>query len=245
MKTDLDTPYVLLIPGAWMGAWIWDPTVSRLRSRGIDADSLTLAGLESGASASRIAEIRLADHVEQVTDHLVCRVGRPAVLVGHSYSGMVAAQVADCGGDRIVTSIHFDSFLPAHGRSLIDDWGPDDAARAQERTDILDAHYQWAPPPAAALSGERGLSPENRRYLAERLTPHPGHTVLDPATMQQPVGTQRGTYIASSSGNVPGALTALHTQTWHVRVVESGHWPMLERPDDVASLIADLVGSAT
>lgn len=228
-----------------MGAWIWDPIVLRLRNRGIDADSLTLAGLEAGASASRIAEIRLADHVEQVTDHLLRKGNRPAVLVGHSYSGTVAAQAIDRGGQRIVTSIHFDSFLPVDGRSLLDGWGTDDSARAQERSDILNARYQWSPPPAAALSAEPGLSPENRRSLAERFTPHPGHTVLDPATMRNPVEAQRGIYIASSPGDVPGALTAPHAQTWQVRVVESGHWPMLERPDDVSSLIADLVGSAT
>ena len=31
--------------------------------------------------------------------------------------------------------------------------------------------------------------------------------------------------------------------TWDTRIMDSGHWPMLERPRDVIELITDLVES--
>lgn len=38
---------LLLLPGAWAGAWVWEPVVRRLRLRGHDARAVTLRGLAS------------------------------------------------------------------------------------------------------------------------------------------------------------------------------------------------------
>lgn len=244
MTSATTTPHVLLLPGAWMGSWIWAPTAERLRDRGVDAAAITLVGLEPGTSPDRVARVRLGDHVAQVLDHLSRRGDRPTVLVAHSYSGMVAAQVADRLGDQVVRSLHFDSFLPVDGRSLIDDWGSDDVARGRERADIVGANYQWAPPPSAALEKERGLSATHRALLSDRFTAHPGRTVLDSASMGQPFTSQRAVFVASTEASVPTALRSEHARRcWSVEILRSGHWPMLERPDDVAMLIAaPLVG---
>lgn len=236
-------PRVLLLPGAWMGSWIWNPIAHRLRSRGVDATAMTLAGLEADATAERIADIHLADHVDQVTE-LASSEDRPVVLIAHSYSGMVAAQVADRLGDRVATSVHFDSFLPTDGHSLIDLWGPDETARAQESEDIIDAHYQWAPPPRAALESETGLAPGDRQYLTDRFTPHPGHTVLDPASLRRPVETQHATFVAASASNIPDRLRSDREARWRIHLLSSGHWPMLERPEEVTTLIAEHVLSS-
>jgi pimeloyl-ACP methyl ester carboxylesterase len=228
---------VLLIPGAWMGAWIWEPVVQRLRDRGIDAESMTLAGLEPGATAARVAAVRLADHVDQVTQ-LVTSGDGPVVLVAHSYSGLVAGQVADGLGGRVATSVHFGSFLPVHGQSLLDQWGAEETSRARERADIIDAGYRWAPPTPAGLAADPGLTREQREYLTERFTPHPGRTVLDPATLRDPVHAQRGTFVASAPALVPALLQSPAAEHWRVQTLPSGHWPMLEDPDRVTMLIA-------
>ncbi|MGQ7788596.1 hypothetical protein [Nesterenkonia sp. K-15-9-6] len=52
----------ILVPGAWMGRWIWQQSAERLRNRGIDAEAITLKGLASGQSDADIAEVRLDDH---------------------------------------------------------------------------------------------------------------------------------------------------------------------------------------
>jgi hypothetical protein len=48
------TAKAVLVPGAWMGSWIWEPTVHRLRDRGIDAEAITLRGLETGLSDATV-----------------------------------------------------------------------------------------------------------------------------------------------------------------------------------------------
>lgn len=100
----------ILVPGAWMGGWIWEPTVQILRQHGIDAETITL---ENG-------DVGLGDHVR----HLIDRVDGKAIFISHSYSGMVTASAADRLGEQVRGLIHVGSFLPVNGHSLLDAWGP-------------------------------------------------------------------------------------------------------------------------
>jgi pimeloyl-ACP methyl ester carboxylesterase len=235
-------PTTILVPGAWMGAWIWEPTAQRLRDRGLAAEAITLHGLEPGRAETDIAAVRLADHVQQVVD-LIATADRPVVLVSHSYSGMVAASVADRLPDRVAGLVHVGSFLPTSGRSLIDDWGETDAERAQERADIDAASGLWQAPTREILEFESDLSPDNRDFLAAHFTPHPGPTVLDPAQMSAPTAQQPATYVALTPdggfeeawNDAPAA--ARNAPTWRRAHLVSGHWPMLSVPAATTDLL--------
>lgn len=245
MSTHNNTaPRVLLIPGAWMGEWIWEPTVDQLRGQGLEAATLTLEGLEPEASDYDISHVPMERHVTQVANMILEWPDRPVILVGHSYSGMVVGQVADRLPDRVSSSIHFDSFLPIDGCSLIDNWGSDPAERARERSEIESGNghpFRWVPPPRQALELEPGLTPQDTEFLLERFTAHPGHTVLDPAHLDRPVSQQKALFVASAATNIPHMLRTPDAATWDIRVMESGHWPMLERPQDVVDLITEHV----
>lgn len=245
MNTHNNTaPRILLVPGAWMGEWIWEPTVDQLRERGLEAATLTLDGLEPEATDHHIGHVKLEQHVTQVANVILEWPDRPVVLVGHSYSGTVVGQVADHLPDRVASSIHFRSFLPSDGRSLIDDWGSDSKERAQERTAVEAGNghpFHWAPPTPEALALEPGLNPADREYLSTRFAPHPGHTVVDPAHMDRPITKQRGLFIAPAETAIPAVLRTPEAFGWEIRVMYSGHWPMLERPKDVVDIIAEHV----
>ena len=75
--------HVILVPGAWMGGWIWEPTVQWLRARDIDAEMMTLRGLELGRSGADIARVSLEDHVQQLVDVIV---GVIHINVAQSYN---------------------------------------------------------------------------------------------------------------------------------------------------------------
>lgn len=235
-----EQPTVILVPGAWSAAWVWEPTAAALRSRGLKAEAVTLLGLEPDLDRSAIAAVRLEDHVGQVAA-LVTSRPEPVVLVGHSYSSMVTAQVADRVGGQVVGLLHFGGFLPTDGQSLLDGWGDSPSARAQEHQDIADAGGLWLAPEPRALEHEWDLTEADRRSLAERFTPHPGHTVTDPARLNTGIDAQPTTVVTLSSADVssdraetePGVPSG-----WRVEHLVSGHWPMLSRPDDVVELIA-------
>ena len=86
--------HVILVPGAWMGGWIWEPTVQWLRARDIDAETMTLRGLEPGRADADIARVSLEDHVQQLVDVIEQTRADKVILVAHSYSGVVVAAAA-------------------------------------------------------------------------------------------------------------------------------------------------------
>ncbi|MEV0154672.1 alpha/beta hydrolase [Micromonospora sp. NPDC050686] len=232
-------PTVILVPGAWSGAWVWDPTASDLRRRGSHAETVTLLGLEPGRSRASIAEVRLEDHVDQLTAH-VARAAGPVVLVGHSYSSMVTAQVADRAGDQVAGLIHFGGYMPTDGRSLLDDWGGSESAREQERQAIMEAGNVWLPPQRHMLEYEGDLTDADRNRLAERFTLHPGYTVTDPARLNADTSGQPTTYVVLSPDETSEASRSTDNPPsgWRIEHLMSGHWPMLSRPDEVVDLIA-------
>lgn len=241
---DADTAvHAILVPGAWMGGWIWEPTVQALRDRGIHAHTLTLSGLEPGESAASRAAVRLADHVAQVVMAVEDLGSRPVVLVSHSYSGMVTATAADRLSERVLGQIHVGAFLARSGRSMLDDWGDSDEARAQERSAIEADDYLWQAPTRPMLDHENDLTPRDRDRLASRFTPHPGRTVLDPAEVSMPVEAQPSTYVAlTPQGGFEEAWEdapplARAASGWRRRHLVSGHWPMVSAFEATVDLL--------
>jgi pimeloyl-ACP methyl ester carboxylesterase len=230
-----------------MGAWIWRDMVERLRDWGFAADTLTLPGCSLGATTQEASRARLAEHVDAVVAHLNAAAASlktdAVVLVAHSYSGVVVGQVADRYPAIVRRSIHVGSFLPQHGRSMLDDFSDSEDLRSAERQQVVDAGYLWAAPPIEALAMESDMSESQQRWLHDRFVPHPGHTVLDPAVMRRPVATQRATYIATAStgtdptASLPPMLGETIPASWTLRTMSGGHWPMVTRPDELASVV--------
>lgn len=220
-----------------MGGWVWQPVADRLRRAGSDVHTPTLSGLRAGDDHTKA---RLEDHVNEVVDLLDRADLKDVTLVGHSYSGLVVGQVTDRLRERIRHTVFVQAFLPRHGRSLIDDWSADPAARAAEIEDI-DAHGGVWPAPIEGLRWEPDLSPSQRQWLADRFVDHPGRTVTDPAIMGRPVETIPATFIVSTPDDaepLPDSIAGLDAEpTWTVLRMRAGHWPMVSFPDQLAELL--------
>lgn len=239
--------HVILVPGAWMGGWIWEPTVKRLRAHGIDAETITLRGLEPGQSDTDIAGVSLEDHVQQLVEHIAQTRADKVILVSHSYSGVVVASAADRLRAQVAGIIHIGAFLPVDAHALLDNWGATDDERAQEKADIEAAGNLWLAPTREMLDYVDGLTDADRDYLASKFTAHPGRTVLDAAHLSSPVEEQPTTYVALSlRGDFDDAwedapTVAKSATTWKRRSLMSGHWPMVSVFGETAALIEEEV----
>ena len=78
----LERTQVVLVHGAWHGAWCWDKVVAGLEAAGVPVDAIDLP-LTS-----------FADDVE-ATRGAVDAAGGPVVLCGHSYGGAVITEAGD------------------------------------------------------------------------------------------------------------------------------------------------------
>jgi pimeloyl-ACP methyl ester carboxylesterase len=85
------TDNVVLVHGAWCGAWCWERVIPALAERGgLRATAIDLPGHDG--DASRMTDLHGdATRVVEVLDEL----GEPAILVGHSYGGAVITEAGD------------------------------------------------------------------------------------------------------------------------------------------------------
>lgn len=220
----------LLVPGAWMGEWVWNELISRLRQKGHDVHPVSLPGLnEKKPSPS----IRLADHVQDVLDYIENNGLKDIVLVGHSYSGLVVGQVAAQAPQTVAHTVYIEAFLPVDGQSLLEVAGLDEP---HERELIAKNAGLWPPPTREELDQQAFLNDDQKELLARKLLGHPGHTTTDPAILPRPLSTLPSTFMASEgwlSGSREASL--LHTlrkePQWNFVTINGGHWPMLTIPD--------------
>ena len=208
-----------------------------LRARDIDAEMMTLRGLELGRSGADIARVSLEDHVQQLVDVIYQTRADKVILVSHFYSGFVVAAAADRLGSQVSGIIHIGAFLPVDAHALLDNWGSTDDERAQEKAEIEAAGNLWLAPTREMLDYVDDLTDADRDYLASKFTTHPGRTVLDAADLSSPVEEQPATYVALSLKDAPAV--AKSATTWQRRSLASGHWPMVSAFDETAALIEE------
>ena len=225
----------VLIPGAWMGAWVWNPVSSGLRVLGHDVYALTLSGLAD--EHADVSDVGLETHVDDVLSVLEENDLRDVAVVGHSYSGIVAGQVADRAPDRVAHTVFVDAFLPHDGKSMLDAFP--EPQREDELRQIAENGGRWPAPDVAGAADGHGLSVEQARWLVERLVDHPGRTVSEPAVLSRPLAKQRATYIACTFEISDDVAAMREEPSWTFRTLQTGHWPMVSAPDELVVLLAD------
>jgi pimeloyl-ACP methyl ester carboxylesterase len=226
----------VLIPGAWMGAWVWEPVGSELRALGHDVYPLTLSGLSD--EDGDVSGVGLQTHVEDVLSVLEEGDLRDVAVVGHSYSGLVAGQVADRAPDRVAHTVFVDAFLPHDGKSMLDAFP--EPLREDELRQIAENGGRWPAPDVTGAADGHGLSVDQARWLVERMVDHPGRTVSEPAHMNRSLAQQRATYIACTFEPSDDVAAMREEPNWTFRALHTGHWPMVSAPDELVALLANV-----
>jgi pimeloyl-ACP methyl ester carboxylesterase len=156
----------VLVHGAWHGAWCWRRIVAPLWAAGHRAFAVTLTG--SGELVHLLAPtISLQTHIADVANVIEAEELHGAILVGHSYAGMVITGVADRLAARLGHLVYLDAVVPQPGESWSS--GHSDETRNQRRKAIADTGA--IPPPDPAVFGLAGA---DHAWVARRQTPHPG-----------------------------------------------------------------------
>jgi pimeloyl-ACP methyl ester carboxylesterase len=122
---------VLLVHGAWHGAWCWDRVLGPLRALGYKPEAMDLPG--HGDSPESFTDLHGdADAVASRLD----AIGEPTLLVGHSYGGMV---ITDAGVHEAVGALAYVcAFMPKAGQSLMDNWRGQRRPKGAVESDLLE-----------------------------------------------------------------------------------------------------------
>lgn len=229
-------PPIVLIHGAWHGAWCWRRVVPLLREAGHEVFAPTLTGLADKAHLLT-REVSLATHVNDVLGLIEAEELNDVVLVGHSYAGMIITAVADRMAERLRSLVYLDAFVPESGKRLVDYAAPgrrESMIKAGEASGFVD------PPPAALFGLKEGTA--DMDWVTRRMTRQPYAAMAEALTLHHGGGANLPrTYVYCS--NPPTGSFAQFAQTlredkrWRFHEFNTGHDCMVTEPAETARLI--------
>ena len=110
-------PTIVIVHGAWGGAWAFKRVEAMLRDKGFNVYRPQLTGLGERVHLAR-PDVGLSVHIEDVVNMILFEDLKDIILVGHSYGGMVITGVADRVPDRIKRLVYLDAMVPNDGESV-------------------------------------------------------------------------------------------------------------------------------
>jgi pimeloyl-ACP methyl ester carboxylesterase len=248
---------LVLVPGACLGAWAWREVATRLRSLGHDVFAVTLTGLGERVHLAG-PNVDLETHIADVLGVLDYEDLHDAILVGHSYAGVVVTGAADRRPERLSAVVYLDCSPLPDGMSISDVQTPEQRALQRSAVEQDGDGWRWPVPDRDTLA--RGLfgstaGLEDRHFAAmeRRGTPQPYATFTTPLrlTHTRPPGVRRAAVFCSAGGITIAAIRALLEQgdpraalfadaDWDLRELPTGHWAMFSAPEQVAQTLDEI-----
>jgi pimeloyl-ACP methyl ester carboxylesterase len=220
---------ILLIAGLWLDGPVWDDVAACLEAHGHRAVPLTLPGQGDGHASAT-----LADQAAAVIAAVDAAAGRPMV-VGHSAACSLAWLAADARPERISQVVLIGGFPVADGRAYFDGFPVQDGAvpfpgwaefDGPDSADLDDAAKR-------AIAAAAIPVPERVTRGVIRLTDERRYDV--PVTLVCPEFTPAQARAWVEHGDIP-ELARSRELTY--TDIDSGHWPMITRPAELARLLA-------
>ncbi len=220
---------IVLIAGLWLDGSVWDDVVPTLQALGHRPVPLTLPGQGDGSSSAT-----LDDQVAAVLAAVDAAPERPMV-VGHSAACTLAWLAADARPEGVAKialiggfpsadgELYADLFEPKDGGMPFPGWGPFEGADSADLDEETRRSFA-----SAAIAVPEGVTRGVVRLADERRFDVPVVLVCPEFTP-----TQAQEWL--DAGELPELAKAKHLDLVDI---DSGHWPMVSKPIELARLLA-------
>lgn len=215
----------VLVPGMCHGGWCFGELTEQLRRHGHRAYPLTLTGVGE-RSHLRHGGVNLETHIQDVTGVLAAENIHEAVLVGHSYGGMVLTGAAD-RSPRVHSLVYLDAVVPRHGDSM---WNLVSDRERQWYLDVVDTGDAVRPLP----------------FFDPRATPHPLASLLQPLRLTGDLThVRRNVYVYAARWEGPSPFTATYQRlctdpSWTTHTLDGGHNLMRDAPEELLKILLEI-----
>lgn len=232
----------LFVHGAWHGGWCWKELETRLRAMGHETHSPTLTGVGERTHLAR-PETDADVHVEDVVNVIKWRELDNAILVGHSYGGLVITGAAGRVPEKIRALIYLDAFAPERsGFSLFATADPERLARFEAQ--LAGGGFLVSPDLFDAWTDD----PEKKSWLKKMCTPHPVECFRKGVTLTGRETEVNHRHYILAENNRPSAFWGEYERVkaqpgWTTDRIASKHDAMVEAPDALAGMLAGYVGA--
>jgi len=221
---------VVLVHGAYHGAWAWDGVVAALAERGI------------GSEAVELPFTGFADDVAVAREAIV-RAGGDAVVCGHSYGGSVISAAAR--GLEVAHLVYLCAFMVDEEEPTIPLWFTRPVALHTAMAEV-DGRFQIDLSKAAeCFYGDADATVVDS--ILPRLRSIPG-TAGDPIDESAPAWRDTpSTYVVCNRDQAihPDVQRIMARHATNVVEWDTDHSPFVTRPADVADLLAGIAEGRT
>lgn len=236
------TATVVLVHGAFHGAWCWDRVVPLLEAAGVPVVAIDLPG--HGADPSPPGDLHAhADALRRVLEG----IDGPKVVVGHSYGGAVISDGA-ADVDGVVHLVYLAAIVADVGETMttIDVGGPSlglgaDVSEVPAAMQVDDDGALVIDPELAVGAFYADCDPDDIEYARARLSPQ------NPVTFAQPVRaaawrTIPSTYVVCTEDRAVSVAfqRALATRTTNRVEMPTSHSPFFSAPEALVDLLAGI-----
>jgi len=235
-------PSFVLVHGGRHGGWCWRRVSARLRGAGHEVCTPTLTGLGDRAHLLT-PEVGLDTHIRDLVAVFEFEDLTDAVLVAHSYAGMVASGAMEQIADRVRRLVFLDAHMPKTGESTLDQV---DAETAQRFRDLAEEKGEgwYLPPTDASYWGV--TDPDDAAWVNRRTTPQPLRTYLDPVGDTSRAWAHPGTFIECGTplrrGLIPldrPRARSAADPAFRYRILDAGHDAMVTAPEALTRLLLE------
>jgi pimeloyl-ACP methyl ester carboxylesterase len=235
---------VVLVHGAWQGAFAWAPVKSKLEQQGYTVVNVELPA--HGDDQTPVAGLTLLTYRDQVLAAINAQKASQVILVGHSLGGMVISAVAEQAPAKVAKLVYVAGFLSQNQQSALDlaqqdaqsllgpalSFSPDGSLALVRQDQLVNIFAQ----DASAAVQQQLLA----RYRAEPAAPVAEKLTLTPANF----GRIPKFYVRTLQDHTisPGLQDIMLRATPVQREyrIDSGHTPHLTRPDELSTLLAEI-----
>lgn len=225
---------IILVHGAWHGAWCWERVVPLLRPLA-NVYAIELPGRAFEVS-SEYKKITLKNYVETVETCLTS-LAEPAILVGHSMAGLVISQVAEHYPEKIEKLIYVAAFIPHSGECLFDITKT--FAELDMATELISEplHNKMDIKRSAVTQQAfyNQCAPEWAEKALAQLSPEPLRAFTTPVTLTSAFGSVKKHYIKCTEdkalSNQEQDKMIAKTNITVVHELHTDHSPFFSQPD--------------
>lgn len=238
---------IVLVHGAWHGAWCWAGVISELDRLGDRGYAVDLPG--HGQNHYDRSKVSLTTYVDSVVKFIEERDLRDVVIAGHSLGGLTISGVTARIPERIKRTVFVTAVVPLDGKPLLDSANPGlktliDAANS--RPDHSMPLEAMGPDFYAGLMND--VPVELHPWIKASLNPQPIGPMIEPVPMK-----------AFNESGVPTAYIVCENDKtpvdggvqWHphfssrlknpaLKFINCGHEVMFTRPAECARALHEL-----
>jgi pimeloyl-ACP methyl ester carboxylesterase len=231
----------VLVPGALLGGWVWSKVTPLLESKGHAVHAITITGTGERVHLSS-KDIGIETAIHDVLNIVSYNDLSDFVLVGHSFAGKIVAAVADRIPEKVKMLLYLDAFRPEKNRTPQGIFDPAEFGSLKPEEWMMPFNNEILDGLAKDVQGA------DREWMLSKATPWLKKHWSEPIILSKNFDSVKSAYIFCTHGSDAQFLDDILKGKWGeldgpYRVIESGHYPMVTKPEDLVNDMLELSSS--